>query len=109
MDDLRGMDGNDKERLIVIAIVSQLRVTLHTLRRRPLDFTGGKSFGQLPLENRRLAGVSGIDPVDMPAGFQDEMNSQLQSAARSDGVLPGNQLHVSMGQRDRFDHQAGVY
>lgn len=43
-----------------------------------------------------LTGVSRIDPVDVPAFFQQEVNAQLQVRARLYWYLPCEQLNASM-------------
>ncbi len=72
---------------MVVAEVSKLWRCLHPLRAWPLDFAGAKTCGQLPFEDRRLAGVARIHPVNVPARLENEMHTGLQIPAEGHGFL----------------------
>jgi hypothetical protein len=57
-----------------------------------LERAGSDAFREGPLDGRRLTGVAGIGPVDVPVLFQREREADLQSAAGSDLRGEGNEL-----------------
>jgi hypothetical protein len=63
---------------VAVTKVNQLFARLQTLGAGPLHFSGSEFGRQLPFKGRWLAGIAGIDPVNVPALFQNEMYSQSQ-------------------------------
>src|SRR5262245_61184729 len=61
---------DQQQYVVAIAIVHNLRRTLQTVRLRPLDLASREAGRQLPLEDRRLAGITRIDPVDVPSRLE---------------------------------------
>ncbi len=84
---------------IVIAVIKQFFARLQPLRTRPLYFSGAEAKRQLPVKRRRLAGVTRIDPVNVPAFLQDEVNAQLQVRVGLHRRLPRKQFHARMLRR----------
>jgi hypothetical protein len=50
-----------------------------------LHGTGGDAFGEGPCDFGRLAGVAGVDPVDVPVLFERDDEAGLEGAAGGDG------------------------
>ncbi len=69
--------------LVFIAEVHE-RAERKALRRRELHGPGGDAGGQRPGDVGRLAGVAGVDPVDVPVLFDGEDEAGLEGAADGD-------------------------
>ena len=54
--------------------------------------------GQRPLDVGRFAGVAGILPVDVPAGFELEVEASIVGSAGMKLRLGADELHVHMRQ-----------
>ena len=63
-----------------------------------LKRAGGDSLRQRPLDVGRLAGVAGVFPVDVPAGFELEVKAGVVGGAGFELRVGADELHVNMGQ-----------
>src|SRR5216684_1557399 len=72
----RRLQTYQQQGFVMISVV-RVGAVLHPFRMRPLDRAGGESRRKLPMKFRRLAGISGIGPVDVPAFFQNEVYAEL--------------------------------
>ncbi len=88
----RGGDREGEGDLVFVAEVHQ-RAERQALGSRELQRPGGDAFGQRPVDLGRLAGVTGVDPVNMPVLFDGDDQPSLHAAAN------GN----LRGQRGEFD------
>ena len=90
------MNGKRQQDIIVVAVVDQFPARLHPFGTRPLDFPGAEAWRKLPFERWWLAGISGVDPVNVPAMFQYEMHTELQIGAGFNRWLPSQQFDASV-------------
>ena len=65
-----------KQDFILIAEVHQ-RTQRKPLGYGKLERTGADAVGQRPFHARRLAGIAGIFPIDVPAGFELEIEARI--------------------------------
>ncbi len=57
-----------------------------------LHGAGGEARGEGPDDLGRLAGVAGVDPVDVPVLFEGEDEAELEGSAGRDGGGGGDEL-----------------
>ncbi len=76
-------EGDGEGDLVLVAVVHQ-RTEGKALRGRELQGAGGEALGERPLNGRGLAGVAGVDPVDVPVLLDGEDEADGLSAAGSD-------------------------
>ena len=84
-----------EQNLILIAEIHQ-RPKRQPLWRRKLQWPSGDSLGQRPLNMRRLAGIAGILPINVPTGLKLEVETALIAAAGSNLGFLEDQLHMKM-------------
>src|ERR1700733_3996507 len=70
--------------------------------RRPLQSPGGYTRWQFPLYPRRLARITWINPVDMPAALEFEVQPQIKIMPRRDPLVLGDKLERSMRNSRTF-------
>ncbi len=61
-----------------------------------LHFSRGDAFRERPLDAGRLTGISGIFPIDVPAGLELEVEADFIAARGVERVVRDHQLHVQM-------------
>jgi len=61
-----------------------------------LEGAGGDAFRQSPLHVRRLSGVAGVHPVDVPAGVDLEVEPGIGGLAAIEGGGGNDKLHMHM-------------
>ena len=66
--------GDGEDDFVLVAEVHE-RAERETFGRRELERVGGDAGGEVPFCGGRLAGVAGVDPVDVPAFFQFEVEA----------------------------------
>jgi hypothetical protein len=81
-----GAQGHGEEDFIFVAKIHQ-RAKRQAARCGKLHGSGGDAGWERPLDARRLARVACVDPVDVPAFVQGEVQSNLLAAARLDRTL----------------------
>ena len=75
------MQGKGKENLACVTIVHE-RAVGHTLRSGVKHGPSGNAARKLPVDARRLASVSRIHPIDVPAWIDDEVKTNVGRASR---------------------------
>ena len=113
-----GFQREGEDDLILVAEVHQ-HVERETLGRGKFEVSSGETRRQRPLDVRRLAGVTGILPVNVPAGVKLEVQAGLDGLAAALQALRGHQqFDAHMGPlghgglrvervRQRADNQNG--
>jgi hypothetical protein len=87
----RNREGDDQQNLSAISEVNN-GAGAQSLGRGPFDLPRVKAGGEFPLDARGLARVSGILPINMPAGVQDKVQADPGIFAWRDGVVFGHEL-----------------
>src|SRR5262249_9746569 len=91
-----------QQNIVAVAVVHDLRRTLQPVRSRPLDLACRQAGGKLPLEDRRLAGITRIDPVNVPSRLQQEMDAQQKVLPGLDGGALRDQVDSCVFDRKRL-------
>src|SRR5262249_3267268 len=68
----------------------------NALGRGPRELARREAGRKMPAETRRLAGVAGIPPVDVPAALGDEAQTDVQLAPGLDGRGLGDERNVDV-------------
>ncbi len=81
-----GGQGHGEKHLVLITEVHQ-RAEREAPGRGKLHGAGGDAVGERPLDARRLARVTGVDPVDVPSFIQGEVQTDSGGAPGLDGIF----------------------
>jgi hypothetical protein len=84
-----------KQHFIFVAKIHQ-RPKRQPFRRGKLHWPGSYAVGKRPVNMRRLAGVAGILPIDMPARLQLEVQPGNIAPGWIDLVFGNHQLHMQV-------------
>jgi hypothetical protein len=107
---LRGRCHRHRQQHRVLVAVGHHRRRGHLRRVRPLDGAGGEAGRQLPVDARRLAGIAGVLPVDVPAAVEFELHADCERLLRQHAAHVGEQRDAGvrrlLGQRERWQQQA---
>ena len=88
---------NWKEHFVFVAEIHQ-RAERKSLGNGKLERTSGDACGQRPFDVGRFAGVAGILPVDVPAGFELEVESAAVGSAGVNLRVGADELDVDVRQ-----------
>ena len=80
----------------VLVAVGHHRWCGHLLRVGPLDGAGREAGRQPPVDPRRLAGIAGVLPVDVPAAIELELHAERERLPRQHAAHVGQQAHASV-------------
>ncbi len=99
--------GDGKEHLVFVAKIHQ-RAKRQAAGCGKLHGSGGDARWKRPLDGRRLPGVAGVDPIDVPALIQGEVQAYEVIASGLDRIVEGKQLDCEVLGPDGSRYGAGL-
>ena len=91
------VDLNWKEHFVFVAEIHQ-GAERKALGDGKLKRSGGDSLRQCPFDVGRFTGVAGVFPVDMPSGFEFEVEARVVGRTGMKLSIGAYELHVDVGQ-----------
>ena len=89
------LERHGKEDFVLVAEIHQ-GSKRQALRSRKLHGTRSDACREFPVNLRRLAGIAGIHPVNVPALVENKMQAYIRTPSRLNRASQGNEIHTQV-------------